>query len=83
MFWYIGAVLMGFAIGFLVFRGPEPESDKTDSGKSEEPRYRIGIHDCRNCKHNVIIEDGGWIKCKVNRNTLVALPRHCAQYKKI
>ncbi len=74
---------MAFAIGFLVSRGLELKSDEADSVESEEVRYRIGRHDCRNCKYNIIIDEDGWVKCKVGRRTLRDLPKHCAQYRKI
>lgn len=74
MFWYIGGVLEGFAIGYLVA-----------ISKPQKTGYRRGKRDCRNCKHTKYISSIGWITCELKSNefTFECRPEYCASYEKI
>lgn len=72
MFWYIGALLMGFSIGYLVA-----------ISKPKKTGYRRGKRDCRNCKHLVKIDFAGWVTCRKVGHEMASKPKYCSQYEKV
>lgn len=73
MFWYIGGMLAGFAVGYIV----ATYQNRNRTG------YKKGINDCRNCKHMKFVNWNGLIECEYRVLRLVDMPKACSKYKKI
>lgn len=71
MFWYIGGILAGFAIGYVV----------AIAHRRDRTTYKKGVNDCRNCKNMIRIGWAGDVKCK--HFFLADKPKACSKYQHI
>lgn len=72
MFWYIGGILAGFAIGYVVAL----------SQNRKRRRYMKGLNDCRNCKHMDFMRSDGLVSCE-EISTVWVMPKSCTRYEHI
>lgn len=79
MFWYIGGILAGFAIGYVI-----AIAQRRDRTMRNRTTYKNGVNDCRNCKNMVWITDNGTIQCKKAKDKfLLRRPKSCSLYSRI
>lgn len=70
MFWYIGGILAGFAIGYVV----------AISKNRKRGGYKKGVNDCRKCKYLEYINEHGTVFCK-KFISASGVPEVCAKYR--
>lgn len=70
MFWYIGGILAGFAIGYVVAL----------SQNRKRGRYKKGVNDCRNCKYLEYISEYGTVFCGKIESVL-SIPETCKKFR--
>lgn len=73
MFWYIGGILAGFAIGYVI----------AIAQRRDRATYKKGVNDCRNCKNMICIGWSGNVKCKCFNLELADKPKACSNYNRI
>lgn len=77
MFWYIGGILAGFAIGYVI-----SIAQRRDRTTRNRTTHKNGVNDCRNCKNMELIYVGGTLQCR-KHTSLHRFPSACADYQKI
>lgn len=73
MFWYIGGMLAGFAIGYMA----AIYQNRNRTG------YKKGINDCRNCKYMRSVAPTGIVDCKQHPGVSLYMPIACGYYNPI
>lgn len=73
MIWYIGGILAGFAIGYVI----------AIAQRRDRATYKKDVNDCRNCKNMIRIGWEGEVKCKCFNLGLVDKPKACSKYQRI
>lgn len=76
MFWYIGGILAGFAIGYVI-----AIAQKRGRTTRDVALYKKGVNDCRNCKHMVQIGKYGDVDCK-KVFCVLDIPEACKKYRR-
>lgn len=71
MFWYIGGILAGFAIGYVI----------AIAQRRDRATYKKGVNDCRNCKHMDFICSDGLVVCE-EMSPILEMPKACAKYRR-
>lgn len=72
MFWYIGGILAGFAIGYVI----------AIAQRRDRATYKKGVNDCRNCKYLEHISGYGTVRCK-KLYSFIGMPLSCTKYRRI
>lgn len=77
MFLYIGGILAGFAIGYVV-----AIARNRVCTTQNRTAYKKGVNDCRNCKYLEYISGCGTVHCE-KLYSLIGLPLSCEKYCRI
>lgn len=72
MFLYIGGILAGFAIVYIVAL----------ARNRKRCGYKKGVNDCRNCKHLKFISEYGIVCCK-KLGGFSKIQMTCAEYERV